>query len=175
MPDGAAQVQIVMGSKSDAAVVKESGLTEVFDEVGVSFEAHVYSAHRNPGELGEYVSEAMRRGAQVFIGIAGMAAALPGAIAGDSGMMKPVIAVPLDDDGLKSCVAMPPGVPVLTAGMGGDAPGDRNRKRSLKNAAIAACQILAIGDDGIRDGLKRYLNIDHKPPHSKVNLEEIGA
>lgn len=167
MPDGAAaQVQIVMGSKSDAAVVKESGIADVFDAALVTYEVSICSAHRNPEELDRFTSEACKRGAEVFIGVAGMAAALPGALAATTRMSKPIIAVPLDDHGIDSCLRMPPGVPVLLTGVG---------KPGLKNAAIGACQILAIANDEIEQRLTTYLFSTTKPAELNINLEEIGA
>jgi 5-(carboxyamino)imidazole ribonucleotide mutase len=171
MPQEPADVQIVLGSKSDARVVHESGLTGVFDDVGVTYEVSVYSAHRNAEELAQFAQD--RRNTLVFIGVAGMAAALPGALAGNTRMMSPIIAVPLDDEGLDSCVSMPPGVPVLTVGRGGDAPDDRNRKRSLKNAAIAACQIVGISNNIVHNRLQSYLESNNKEPQPDVNLEEL--
>lgn len=134
-----AVIQIVLGSKSDLDTVKASGMFDVFDQVlpeHLQYSVSVCSAHRNSVELDEFVKKAISQNAKVFIGIAGMAAALPGAIAAASGMYFPVIGVPLDEHGIDSCIYMPPGVPVLTPGVG---------KTGLKNAAIAACQIMASG------------------------------
>lgn len=155
-----AQVQVVMGSKSDVSLVEASGISDVFDEVGVSYAASVCSAHRNLPELELFAQEACQSGTKVFIGIAGMAAALPGALAGCTGMVVPIIGVPLDEHGVDSCIYMPPGVPVLTSGVG---------KPGLKNAAIAACQILAI-DDEIRRSFGAYMAKHTKRPEFDINL-----
>ena len=98
------------------------------------------------------------------LGIAGaaLATALPGAIAGASGMKSVVIGVPLDEHGIDSCLWMPPGVPVLTAGVG---------KAGLQNAAIAACQILSIGDSGVAGRLEKYLEETARKPQFNVSLD----
>lgn len=143
-------LQVVMGSKSDKPVVRASGLYVTLNEVigRENYHASVYSAHRNPRELDEFVSTSITDGTKVFIGIAGMAAALPGAIAGASNMSRLVIGVPLDDKGIDSCIHMPPGVPVATAGVG---------KTGLKQAALLACQALAINNEQVEHNLVQYL------------------
>jgi len=166
MPDGAAQVQIVMGSKSDARIVMESGITDVFNAALVTYEFGICSAHRNADQLAEFTGEICKSGAEVFIGVAGMAAALPGALAANTRMSKPIIAVPLDQYGIDSCLRMPPGVPVLTAGVG---------KPGLKNAAIAACQILAVANNEIGLHLTAHLSDTAKFAEFNVNLEEIAS
>lgn len=126
-------VMILMGSKSELPIGEK--VTKVLGELGISFELHVASAHRTPAYVQELVKE---RGAKVFIGIAGVAAALPGVMAAMT--TKPVIGVPVGGkvpyDSLLSMVQMPPGVPVATVGI------DRG-----DNAAFLAAQILA-GSDG---------------------------
>ncbi len=165
-----ATVAIVLGSKSDSDVVSKSGMLEVLQDVfaGVgrtstfTFETSICSAHRNLPELAGYVQNACAEdGTKVFIGVAGMAAALPGALASCTGMAKPIIAVPLDEHGVDSCLYMPPGVPVLTTGVG---------KPGLKNAALAACQILAVGDRDLELALLRYISKKNKQPEFQVNL-----
>lgn len=131
MPD----IVILAGSESDLPQVVESKMLDVIETVGLSYSLNVASAHRNSRELAVFIAR-QSKPTKVYIGIAGMAAALPGAIAGADGMHHPVIAVPLDEHGIDSCLYMPPGVPVLLAGVG---------KTGLKNAAIAAVQIAASG------------------------------
>lgn len=165
-----ATVAIVMGSKSDQGVLEESKMLEIFEQVfcqrtefdtRFTYETSVCSAHRNLPELEEYARDACQDGTKVFIGIAGMAAALPGALAGCTGMAKPVIAVPLDEHGIDSCLYMPPGVPVLMPGVG---------KAGLKNAAIATCQILATGERGLDLALLEFVSRNNKQPEFRVNL-----
>lgn len=153
------QVEIVMGSSSDTKTFKESGMAEILDEVGLTYAISICSAHRNSGELSNFAYRACQDGAQVFIGIAGMAAALPGALAGLTGMVKPVIAVPLDEHGINSVIHMPPGVPVMMLGVG---------KPGLKNAAIAACQILATGDRKVQDSLQAYIAKANPPAQFNI-------
>lgn len=158
------RVHVVMGSESDVDVVKASGLINVLNVVigKKEYEVAICSAHRNLAELATFVEGACQDGAKVFIGIAGMAAALPGALAGCTGMAKTIIGVPLDEDGIDSCLYMPPGVPVLTAGVG---------KPGLKNAAIAACQILATGDHDVELRLLEYIAQNHKQPQFNIDLK----
>jgi 5-(carboxyamino)imidazole ribonucleotide mutase len=166
------QVSMMMGSKTDKKIVRESGMAAILDAVGVSYRVDVCSAHRDPEVLGPLVRELCDEGIKVFIGIAGLSAALPGALAGHTGMVRPVIGVPLDVQGLPACTDMPPGVPVLTAGEGGDSEGNVNRKRSLKAAAHQACQILAVADDEIMAGLVGYVASTKKEPQLNTTLED---
>lgn len=111
MPD----VAIISGSKSDQHVVDR--ILRVLDERGVSYEHVVISAHRNPKELDQYVECS---DARVFIAVAGMSAALPGAVAART--ERPVIGVPVSGkllgiDALLSIVQMPTGVPVACVGI----------------------------------------------------------
>jgi len=127
-----ASVAIVMGSKSDLLVARAAG--DVLKELGIPFSLHVASAHRSPGLLKELVENSP---AEVFIGIAGLSAALPGAIA--SHTTRPVIGVPVSGpvnlDAILSIVQMPPGIPVAAVGLD-----------SGVNAAILAAEILALND-----------------------------
>ena len=155
------QVIVFLGSASDLDTVKQSGMAKIFDDVEVSCKAHVVSAHRNADVLAEQVRTECQDGAKVFIGVAGMAAALPGAIAGATMMAKPVIGVPLDEHGIDSCLYMPPGVPAPPAGVG---------KTGLKNAALYACQILATGDHDLELRLMEYVSRTNKQPQFGIDL-----
>ena len=132
------KVAIIMGSDSDAPVVKKAA--DMLDEFGVEYEMHVYSAHRTPEKAAEFASSAKKNGFGVIIAAAGMAAHLAGVIA--SKTVLPVIGVPCSSanlggmDALLSTVMMPPGIPVATVGIDGAA-----------NAALLAAQILAVSDD----------------------------
>lgn len=135
------EVLIISGSGSDEGLVKKA--EDVLEGLGIEYESHVASAHREPEKL-----KALVKGsdAKVFIGIAGLSAALPGAIA--SYTKKPVIGVPRDVkleglDALLSIMQMPPGVPVATVGVDNAA-----------NAAYLAARILAVGDEGLRKRLE---------------------
>ncbi len=124
-------VAVIMGSESDSKVAE--GAIDVLSQNGVSFEVKVLSAHRNPEELEKYLKET---DAKIFIGIAGLAAHLPGFIA--SRTDKPVIGVPVSAklgglDALLSMVQMPSGVPVACVGID-----------NAKNAAYLALRILKL-------------------------------
>lgn len=111
MPD----ISIISGSRSDQHVVDR--ILRVLDEHGASYEHRVISAHRNPKELDQYIEST---DARVFIAVAGMSAALPGAVAART--ERPVIGVPVSGkllgmDALLSIVQMPPGVPVACVGI----------------------------------------------------------
>jgi 5-(carboxyamino)imidazole ribonucleotide mutase len=136
-------ITIIAGSESDGELVER--VEEVFKEFGVDYESHVASAHRTPDELKEIVKTS---NSDVFIGIAGLSAALPGAIA--SHTAKPVIGLPRDVklsglDSFLSMMQMPPGVPVATVGVD-----------NAKNAAFLALEILAVRDDGLKKKLEEY-------------------
>jgi len=130
-------VSIIIGSKSDRELGEEA--EAVLRELGVSCEVKVYSAHRNPKALEEYIETS---DASIFIAVAGLSAALPGFIA--SHTLRPVVGVPrsvkLDGlDAFLSMVQMPTGVPVACVGID-----------SAKNAALLAVEILALGDEGLK-------------------------
>lgn len=136
-------VSVIIGSTSD----KELGdkATQILDEFNVTYDLQVISAHRNPDRLAKYVKESP---AKVFITIAGLAAALPGAVAAQT--IKPVIGVPKEVklgglDSLLSIVQMPTGVPVATVGIDG-----------AKNAALLAIEILALQDPELAEKLNQY-------------------
>jgi 5-(carboxyamino)imidazole ribonucleotide mutase len=140
-------VGIVMGSDSDMPVMEKAG--KVLDRFGVRWEIEVMSAHRKPRRVADYASTAEERGLKVIIAGAGLAAHLPGVIAAHTSL--PVIGVPLYQEGLAgadalySCVQMPPGVPVATVAIGG-----------AKNAAVLAAQIIASGDEDLREKLRAF-------------------
>ncbi len=128
-------VGILMGSDSDLPVMEKGA--EVLEEMGVAYEIDISSAHRLPEKTAHYAKTARKRGIEVLIAGAGMAAHLAGVIASHTTL--PVIGVPLKSgalegvDALYSTVQMPPGIPVATVGIDG-----------TKNAAYLACEILSI-------------------------------
>jgi phosphoribosylaminoimidazole carboxylase PurE protein len=142
-----ARVAIVMGSDSDWPVME--ACLDRLKEFGIDADVQILSAHRTPARLGEYVAQAERDNVGVFIAAAGMAAALPGAIAGLT--TRPVVGVPLVSgalqgvDALLSMSQMPPGVPVGTVSIG---------KPGAVNAAVLAAQILALSDEKLAGKLK---------------------
>ena len=143
------QVLILMGSDSDAAIMKNSA--DVLSELGVACEMTVASAHRSPARVQRLLAEAPAKGVQVFIVGAGAAAHLAGMVAAHT--TKPVIGVPIDSsplhgmDALLSTVQMPPGVPVATVAVG---------KAGATNAGVLAAQILALADPALAGRLDAY-------------------
>jgi len=143
------QVLILMGSDSDAAIMKNSA--DVLSELGVACEMTVASAHRSPSRVQRLLAEAPAKGVQVFIVGAGAAAHLAGMVAAHT--TKPVIGVPIDSsplhgmDALLSTVQMPPGVPVATVAVG---------KAGATNAGVLAAQILALADPALAGRLDAY-------------------
>jgi 5-(carboxyamino)imidazole ribonucleotide mutase len=133
--DDAPQVGIVMGSKSDMALMEKAG--QELEDRGVRFEMRVISAHRDPETVADYAKNARMRGLRVIIAGAGLSAALPGVVAAHTEL--PVIGVPLTSrtsvagglDALLAITQMPPGVPVGCVGVD-----------SARNAAILATRIL---------------------------------
>ncbi len=132
------KVGLIMGSDSDLPILRKS--SAVLDELGIPYEAHVFSAHRTPAEARAWTLAAREDGFGVIIAFAGMAAHLAGAIAANTTL--PVIGVPCTSgslqgmDALLSTVMMPSGIPVATVAIDGG-----------KNAALLAAEILAASDD----------------------------
>jgi len=137
-----ADVLVVLASKSDKEVGDKA--RDMLRQFGVSFEVVIASAHRTPAHLKSIVENTA---AKVIIAVAGLSAALPGAIAAHT--TKPVIGVPVSGkinlDSLLSVVQMPPGVPVAAVGL------DRG-----ENAALLAVQILAIADPELSKKLHEH-------------------
>ena len=142
-----AQVGIVMGSDSDMPVMSKAA--EVLEELGISFEMKIISAHREPDVFFEYAKSAEEKGFKVIIAGAGMAAHLPGMCAAIFPM--PVIGIPMHTtslggrDSLYSIVQMPSGIPVATVAITGGT-----------NAGLLAAKILATSDEVLLQKLKDY-------------------
>lgn len=158
----AADVIVIMGSKSDWPVMKRT--VDLLAELGVAHEARVLSAHRTPAETSEYVRECESRGAQVFICAAGGAAHLAGAVAAQT--VLPVIGVPLPSsdlnglDSLLATVQMPSGIPVATVAIG---------KAGASNAALLAASILSTS----RPELKEKLQARRSENRRKILNEKL--
>ena len=145
------QVSIIMGSTSDLPVMEKA--CRQLDDLQVPFEVNALSAHRTPQAVEHFAREAASRSVKVIIAAAGMSAALPGVIAAQTTL--PVIGVPIKGmldglDALLSIVQMPPGIPVATVGV-----------NAAQNAALLACQIIALSDPDLaqrmaahKEGLK---------------------
>lgn len=142
------QVGIIMGSKSDWQVMQEAA--HWLDQLQVSYEVQIVSAHRTPERMFEYAQQARNRGLQLIIAGAGGAAHLPGMVASVTTL--PVIGVPIRSrnsidgwDSLLSIVQMPAGVPVATVAIDG-----------ARNAAILAVQILALSRPDLAEKLEIF-------------------
>ena len=136
------KIQIILGSKSDMPVAEK--IEKTLKSFSVEYDIKVASAHRTPDFLKSLVE---KNDADVFIGVAGLSAALPGSIAAHT--VKPVIGVPVSGkvnfDSILSIVQMPPGIPVGAVGL------DRG-----DNAALLAVQILSVKDTKLADEMKKY-------------------
>ncbi len=142
-------VGIIMGSQSDWATMREAA--DLLDELGVSHEARIVSAHRTPDRLWDYGRTAVDRGLKVIIAGAGGAAHLPGMMASKTRL--PVIGVPVQTralsgvDSLYSIVQMPRGFPVATMAIGA---------AGAANAALLAAGILALQDTALAERLDNW-------------------
>lgn len=158
------KVSILMGSYSDREIAFD--VIKSLKELGVDYDVVVYSAHRTPNEVVEYVKKQEEQGAEVFISIAGKAAHLGGVVAAHT--TRPVIGVPGKTsvaggmDSLLSTVQMPSGVPVATVAINGG-----------KNAGILAAQILSVADDDLKKRLADYkLKLQSEVEEMNRKLEE---
>ena len=145
------KVGILMGSDSDLPIIEKT--IQTLKEFDISYEVHVYSAHRTPEKALEFSSNAKANNFGVIICAAGMAAHLAGAIAANT--VLPVIGITckssnLDGiDALRSTVQMPPGIPVATVAINGGV-----------NAALLAIQILSLADNSLYDKLLKRRESD---------------
>jgi 5-(carboxyamino)imidazole ribonucleotide mutase len=142
-------VGIIMGSRSDWETMRHA--TETLDELGVSYEVKVVSAHRTPDLLFEYAGSAVERGLKVIIAGAGGAAHLPGMAASKTRV--PVLGVPVQSkalngmDSLLSIAQMPAGIPVGCMAIG---------RAGAVNAALLAASMLANEDADIAKALDYF-------------------
>ncbi len=143
------KVGVIMGSISDWETIKHA--CDLLEQMGITYEKEVISAHRTPDDMFTYATTARSRGLKVIIACAGGAAHLPGMVASKTTL--PVIGVPVQTkalggmDSLLSIVQMPGGVPTATMAIG---------KAGATNAGLYAAQILAIFDMDIAVKLDNY-------------------
>ena len=161
-----AQVGIVMGSDSDMPVMAKAA--DILEDLGISYEMSIISAHREPDVFFEYARSAESKGIKVIIAGAGKAAHLPGMCAAIFPL--PVIGVPMKTsdlggvDSLYSIVQMPSGIPVATVAIGGG-----------QNAGILAAKILAVSDDALLRRLKDYTqSLKESVQKKDARLQEVG-
>ncbi len=156
-------VGILVGSKSDWETMQTAA--EILDEFAVPHEAKVASAHRSPDLVTEYVTTAEKRGLEVIIAAAGLAAHLPGVVAAQT--LLPVLGVPMHGnalggfDALLSMVQMPGGVPVGTLAIG---------SHGAKNAALLAIRILANSRPELREKLRAY----HQKMAEQIRIDTLS-
>lgn len=142
------QVSVIMGSKSDWETMQHA--CAVLEELGISYEKQVISAHRTPDLMFQYAEEAAARGLRVIIAGAGGAAHLPGMVAAKT--ILPVIGVPVQSkalnglDSLLSIVQMPGGIPVATVAIG---------KAGATNAGLLAAQMIGAFDPEVQSRVQR--------------------
>ena len=142
-------VGVVMGSRSDEPVIRESA--EILEQMGIDHEVVVMSAHRTPEKVMDYAQSARSRGIEVLIAGAGGSAGLPGVLA--SWTTLPIIGIPLPSSDLKGIDAlyaiaqMPPGIPVATVAIG---------SWGARNAAFLATQIIGLTDEKARGAYDAY-------------------
>ncbi len=142
-------VGIIMGSKSDWEVMSHAAKT--LDELKITNEVRVLSAHRTPDAHHDYVKSAPSRGLEIIIAAAGGAAHLAGVTAAQTTL--PVLGVPMESkslggmDSLLSTVQMPAGIPVATFAIG---------KPGAINAALFAAAILARKDATVANALNDF-------------------
>lgn len=136
------KIQIILGSTSDMPVAEKA--KKILNEFTVDYDIKVASAHRTPDVVEDIIKN---NDADVFIGVAGLAAALPGSMAAHT--IKPVIGVPVSGkvnfDSILSIIQMPPGIPTAAVGL------DRG-----DNAALLALEILGLQDKKIAEELNNY-------------------
>lgn len=144
-----AEVGVIMGSISDWETMKNA--CDVLDELQISYEKEIISAHRTPEDMFTYAEQAREKGLKVIIAGAGGAAHLPGMVAAKTTL--PVIGVPVESkslqglDSLLSIVQMPGGVPVATVAIG---------KAGAKNAGILAAEMIGAFDTDTAERLDSY-------------------
>jgi len=138
-----------MGSRSDWETMKLA--SEVLEDFGVAHEKQIVSAHRTPGWMSEYATNAQRRGLKIIIAGAGGAAHLPGMVAAQT--VLPVIGVPVRSqslnglDSLLSIAQMPAGIPVATVAIG---------EAGARNSGLLAVGILATQDAALQKKLQKF-------------------
>ncbi|MCR5592717.1 MAG: 5-(carboxyamino)imidazole ribonucleotide mutase [Saccharofermentans sp.] len=164
------KVMVIMGSDSDFPVME--GCFKNLKKFGVDYEVHIASAHRSPEKASTLARDARDNGFSAIIAAAGLAAHLAGVLA--SNTILPVIGVPCKGgalngvDALYATVQMPSGIPVATVAIDGGA-----------NAAILACEIIALKDDEVASKLLDYKkelasSVDAKEVKLNDKLKEAG-
>jgi len=149
MPDKTADIALIMGSQSDWETMRHAA--ETLDNLAISYQARIISAHRTPKRLYDFATTAREVGFKLIIAGAGGAAHLPGMTAALTSL--PVFGVPIrsqilnGEDSLLSIVQMPAGIPVGTLAIG---------KAGAINAALLGAAVLGLSDDSIKARLENW-------------------
>ena len=156
------KIMIILGSGSDIAIAEKS--MDILDKLEIPYSLKIASAHRTPNLVREIVKQGTDAGIEVFIGIAGLAAHLPGSIAAYT--PRPVIGVPVDVksagmDALDSIIQMPYPSPIATVGI------DR-----ADNAAILAAQFIGLHDDEVH---KKVIELRKEYAQKVINSNDEDA
>ncbi|EHQ87803.1 5-(carboxyamino)imidazole ribonucleotide mutase [Desulfosporosinus youngiae] len=165
------QIGVIMGSDSDLKVMEDA--IKILRQFDLDYDVKISSAHRALERTVDWVKGFEAQGGKLIIAAAGLAAHLPGVVAGATTL--PVIGVPMHSgalegvDALYSIVQMPPGIPVATVGIG-----------AARNAALLAVQILAIQDQALSDKVKNYRaqmlkDLEAKDEALQVRIREEGT
>ena len=115
------------------------------NDMQVPFEVNALSAHRTPDAVESFAKGAKARGTTL-----------------------PVIGVPIKGmldglDAMLSIIQMPPGIPVATVGVNG-----------AMNAAILACEMIALCDEGIAEKMAQYkAGLGEKIEKANKELAEV--
>uniref|UniRef100_UPI00384D1AA1 5-(carboxyamino)imidazole ribonucleotide mutase n=1 Tax=Neorhodopirellula lusitana TaxID=445327 RepID=UPI00384D1AA1 len=155
-----------MGSRNDWDTMAHA--CTALEQLGVSYERSVVSAHRTPERMFDYARSAKDRGLQIIIAGAGGAAHLPGMVASET--LLPVIGVPIQSkalqglDSLLSIVQMPGGIPVATMSIGNS---------GAKNAGILAARILALQDADLAQRVAAFVQKQHDDVIAAADLSDL--
>ncbi len=156
-----------LGSKNDLPQLERA--LAFLEKIGVAHEVRIISAHRTPERAHEYAASARDRGLKLIVAMAGMAAHLAGVMSATAKV--PVLGVPAAGgalngvDALLATVQMPGGIPVATFGIG---------KAGAHNAAIFACQVMALTDGDLAAKLDAF-RADMKAQIEAMDAEVQGA
>lgn len=166
MADEKVLVAVLMGSSSDWETMQHTATT--LENLGITHEVRVISAHRTPDLLVHYIAKSEKRGTEVFICAAGGAAHLAGVTAAKTAL--PVLGVPMHSaslsgmDSLLSMVQMPAGIPVATLAIG---------KPGAINAALFAAAILSLKHGEIKVNLEKFR--DQQTKKGEANQDPRAA
>lgn len=160
---GTATIGFVVGSENDLKIMVESGMFDVVEQSGITFELHIISADRNPEAIDEFcLMVKKKRQIKVIVTVAGLSAVLASAIKAMVGII-PVLAIPLDNESLSSNINKPKGTDIGVCG----APG----KNACFNTTLLACEIVATGDAGIAEDLEAVIATMREEKQAQFDID----